>query len=81
MSNIKYSGGYKVETLTDTDTSNRPVFNDNIHYEYRYATEALNTKDPLGLNSGTIKIPSFGIGGNGLVVGAIVLFIILIMRR
>lgn len=79
MANIKNIGGYKIENLTDTDTSNRPIYNDNIHYEYRYSTKELNISDPLGLNKGTVKVPKAG--GNGLALGVIALFMILILRR
>lgn len=79
MAKIKNIGGYKVEYLTDTDTSNRPILNDNIYYEYRYSTKELNTKDPLGINKGVVGVP----GGNGInvVLGALVIFVLLILRR
>lgn len=80
MANVKYIGGYKVESLTDTDTSNRPILNENIYHEYRYSTETLNTKDPLGLQSGKIKVKNNSMGGTGL-IAMLLLMIILLFRR
>lgn len=65
---------YKVVNLTDTDTSNRPLYNDDIHYDYRNNIGTLDIKNPLDLSYGNKS------NSMGLVLGGIVLLIILIRR-